>query len=370
MMKLGIFSFFTGAGFLDLGFESEGYESLYANEISPEFCKAYRYSREKMGIHEPKYGLREISIERIIDSENEANYITKSLIDSYKKYDFVGFIGGPPCPDFSVGGKNKGKNGENGRLSQSYVDTICHYKPDFFVFENVKGLWKTKKHREFFDALCHQLQNSEYSLDSKLLNAIEFGVAQDRERVFLIGIKNSLLGKHSQNGRIVGFQWSNFAKYSSSIKKSVDWPKTSKFVEDSVLPKPIDIPEDLTVEHWFQKNDVTNHANSNDYFIPRAGLEKMKTYCEGDVSKKCFKRLHRWRYSPTAAYGNNEVHLHPYKPRRLSVSEALAIQSLPKEFVMPETLSLSSKFKTIGNGVPFLLAKGVSASLKSYLQLL
>ena len=64
--------------------------------------------------------------------------------------------------------------------------------------------------------------------------------------------------------------------------------------------------------------------------------------------------MHRWRYSPTAAYGNNEVHIHPYKPRRISVAEALAIQSLPAIFELPETMTLSDMFKSIGNGVPFL----------------
>ena len=93
----------------------------------------------------------------------------------------------------------------------------------------------------------------------------------------------------------------------------------------------------------------------------------MKTFDEGDDSKKCYKRLHRWRYSPTAAYGNNEVHLHPYKARRLSVSEALAIQSLPKEFELPQSISLSAMFKTIGNGVPFVLAQGVAKTLKDFL---
>lgn len=93
----------------------------------------------------------------------------------------------------------------------------------------------------------------------------------------------------------------------------------------------------------------------------------MKRFEEGDDSKKCYKRLHRWRYSPTAAYGNNEVHLHPYKAQRLSVAEALSIQSLPKEFVLPPDISLSAKFKTIGNGVPYLLAKGVAETIRDYL---
>ena len=94
----------------------------------------------------------------------------------------------------------------------------------------------------------------------------------------------------------------------------------------------------------------------------------MQVIDEGDDSRKSYKRLHRWRYSPTVCYGNNEVHLHPWLARRLSVAEALALQSLPKEFVLPETMSLSSKFKTIGNGVPFVLAKSMAERLKKYLE--
>ena len=88
---------------------------------------------------------------------------------------------------------------------------------------------------------------------------------------------------------------------------------------------------------------------------------------EGDVSKKSYKRLHRWRYSPTAAYGNNEVHLHPYKERRISVAEAMSIQSLPKEFVLPSEMTLSDMFKSIGNGVPYLLAYKIALSIKSFI---
>lgn len=91
------------------------------------------------------------------------------------------------------------------------------------------------------------------------------------------------------------------------------------------------------------------------------------TVAEGDDSKKSYKRLHRWRYSPTAVYGNNEVHLHPYKPRRLTVAEALAIQSLPKAFELPAYMTLSNMFKTVGNGVPYLAAYGIAKSILAYL---
>ena len=111
---------------------------------------------------------------------------------------------------------------------------------------------------------------------------------------------------------------------------------------------------------------VINHPNADMYFKPRAGIVRFKTKDEGDIEKKCYKRLHRWRYSPTAAYGNNEVHIHPYLPRRISVSEALAIQSLPKDFVVPHTITLTDAFKTIGNGVPFVLAKGIASEIYDF----
>ena len=88
---------------------------------------------------------------------------------------------------------------------------------------------------------------------------------------------------------------------------------------------------------------------------------------KGDDKKKSYKRLHRWRYSPTVAYGNNEVHIHPYEARRISVAEALALQSLPREFVIPHNITLTDAFKTIGNGVPYLAAKGIANSLFDYL---
>ena len=125
--------------------------------------------------------------------------------------------------------------------------------------------------------------------------------------------------------------------------------------------------QELTVEYWFRKNDVLNHPNSQHHFQPRAGITRFAAVEEGDVSKKSYKRLHRWRYSPTACYGNNEVHLHPYKIRRISVAEALAIQSLPKEFVLPDNMTLTNMFKTIGNGVPYLAAKGIANTIWDFL---
>ncbi|XQK39965.1 DNA cytosine methyltransferase [Escherichia coli] len=103
------------------------------------------------------------------------------------------------------------------------------------------------------------------------------------------------------------------------------------------------------------------------YLRPELGLARFQSVEEGDDSKKSYKRLHRWRYSPTAAYGNNEVHLHPYKPRRITVAEALAIQSLPKNFELPGDMTLSNMFKTVGNGVPYIAALGIAQSILQHL---
>lgn len=132
--------------------------------------------------------------------------------------------------------------------------------------------------------------------------------------------------------------------------------------------KPEGISEDLIVDYWFKKNNVENHPNAHQYYTPRAGLAKFLVIPEGDDSKKSYNCLHRWRPSPTVAYGNNEVHLHPYKARRLSVAEALALQSLPKEFVLPPTITLSNAFKTVGNGVPYEAAKGSAETILDFLK--
>ena len=149
--------------------------------------------------------------------------------------------------------------------------------------------------------------------------------------------------------------------------QSLPWPRTDTFEENSFMKKPSGIIDDLTVQYWFDKNDVVNHPNNNDCF-GQNNREKYVTIEEGRTKGKSFKRLHRWRYSPTACYGNNEVHLHPYLPRRISVAEALAIQSVPKDFVLPADIPLSVKFKTVGNGVPFLLAYGIAKELHSWIE--
>lgn len=367
---INIFSFFSGAGFLDLGFETEPYYNIvYVNEFHKAFNDIYQYSRKKMDLPLPKYGHHVEDITELLQEDKLATLI--ELLRKSKKEKITGIIGGPPCPDFSVAGKNKGKDGENGKLSGTYTKIICSTKPHFFLFENVKGLYRTAKHREFFEQLKDRFKKAGYCLTERLVNAIEYGTPQDRERIILIGIHKSTVKQLNipvLGTELLDFPWDKYKSYKLDDIKSRPWPAVSPYNENSILPAPNGIIKELTVEYWWEKNDVEHHPNAKMFFKPRAGIVRFNSKDEGDDKKKCFKRLHRWRYSPTAAYGNNEVHIHPYKPRRISVAEALAIQSLPKEYELPPSTSLSDAFKTIGNGVPFLLANSIAKSIADYLK--
>ena len=361
MNNYSIFSFFSGSGFLDLGFENSGFDIVLVNEYLTSFMRAYKHSRERMGMCPSKYGYFNIDINEFLVSKKNVlfDYVNKEK----ESGTLVGFIGGPPCPDFSVAGKNKGRDGDNGKLSQSYINVITEFKPDFFLFENVKGLWKTTRHRQFYEELKAQLYANGYITTDRLCNALEFGAPQDRERILLFGIKADVFNKYD----LSDFPWNKYINYSLDDIKKMPWPECNGFSADSELSCPDGILKEITVQYWFEKNDVYKHPNAKDYFTPRRGLHRMQSIDEGDVSRKSYKRLHRWRYSPTVAYGNNEVHLHPFKARRLSAAEAMALQSLPKYFELPYDMTLTDKFKTIGNGVPYLLSKGVAQTIKDYL---
>lgn len=211
MNKLNIFSFFSGSGFLDLGFELNGYSIELVNEFSSSFINAYKYSRKQMGLKVPKYGYSNIDINEYLEKRSEEllHYIT----DARQGDNLVGFIGGPPCPDFSVAGKQRGRYGDNGKLSLSYVQLIISQQPDFFLFENVKGLWKTAKHREFYEELKTMLSESGYYMTDRLTNAIEFGAPQNRDRILLFGVNKKLFPNCTENP-LVDFPWKKYIKYS------------------------------------------------------------------------------------------------------------------------------------------------------------
>ncbi len=348
MVKIDVYAFFSGLGFLDLAFEtSENCRVVLANEFQSEYARSYCYAREQMGIK---------SVTPIVGSSEDfltgdkAELLSRKIRESRKAGNKVVFIAGPPCPDFSVAGKNKGGSGENGRLTRVYFDLVIQFRPDAFVFENVKGLYRTKIHRAFFEKMKKSIHDVYGATDEKLMNSLWFGAPQDRDRIILIGVKGR---------ELLNIPWENSFKFTKTQIEGFAWPSVDAYCENSKRRILANVPRELTVQHWFDTNLVEDHPNSLDFFKPRQGLRRFKVVGEGDDSRKSYKRLHRWRYSPTVAYGNNEVHLHPYKSRRLTVSESLSLQGLPRAFALPADVTLTDKFKMIGNGVPYPMGQAI-----------
>jgi DNA (cytosine-5)-methyltransferase 1 len=364
--RIPILSFFTGGGFLDMGFEQSGFNIVWTNEINTIFADMYCFGTTKW--RHSFYG--EAKVAKISDTRDIELVSTSEIL--HKAFpkgrpNFFGIIGGPPCPDFSSGGKHRGGNGMNGRLSMIYVQTICKIKPYFFVFENVPGLYKTKIHREFLRNLELHLERNNYCLDLKIINSLDFGVPQDRERLFMIGIKKRIVKKCI--GRTVCVNergWFSWPKPQYEYAKSkYSWPDIVK--RGKMPSKPRNVPKELTVNSILNsKNDPSKLPNGLDFFKPHS--EKFLTIREGDTHRKSFKKLHRHRFRPTVCYGHNEVHLHPWKKRRLSVREAMRIQGIPDEYILPEDKPLSDKFTFISNGVPVPLSFAVANSLQHFFE--
>ncbi|MDX1965432.1 MAG: DNA cytosine methyltransferase [Pirellulales bacterium] len=366
-MIIPILSFFTGGGFFDLGFKQAGFAICWTNENCPAFVEGYAHGMSAWLSSFKKTQTTKADISNTSSiCDLSARKVLNEAFDSPLP-DVFGIIGGPPCPDFSNGGTHAGGNGINGQLTTTFVDMICGIKPSFFVIENVAGLYRFHKHRKFLHKKIYQLQENGYAVDYRILNALEFGVPQDRERIFVVGFKRPLaqkaLGRKLTADEREWFVWPENDTYKGA--KSLPWPRVSPFGKEPSLPD--DLPIELTVFPALLGNgDPEKVANGCDFFNPYS--DKFKQVKEGDVSRKSFKRLHRYRFSPTAWYGNQEVHLHPWKARRLSVREALRIQTVPDEYVLPSDMTLSAKFKMTCNGVPCIMANHLASMVQIFLE--
>lgn len=365
--KIPLLSFFSGGGFMDMGFMNAGFDVIWTNEFDKTFAKFY-----KEGISSWKRDKNNIIVtsEEGISNTNSIKEITADQIileafagDKPAKF---GIIGGPPCQDFSVNGNLNGFQGEKGTLTDSYLYKILELQPSFFVMENVTGLIKVKKNAKHFLDLLRTMEEN-YLIDWGVLNSLEYGVPQSRERIFVIGINKSQYNVEIIQKNING-QWFPFKqniKYDSP-QKAYKWPEPVAF--GSAVSKTHNAPYELCLDSCLvPTKDELKVANANEYFNLKGDNQRFKHIKEGETNRPSFKRLHRYKYSPTACYGNNEVHLHPYQLRRLSVREALRIQGVKDSYVLTTKGMLSKKFKMIGNGVPTPLAEGIASNLKVFL---
>ncbi|MPM55071.1 Modification methylase HaeIII [bioreactor metagenome] len=363
--KVPILSFFSGGGFMDMGFEKAGFEIVWTNEFDETFAKLHATGitswRKSQG-----NGIKA----EIFNTKSITGISAKEIVEEAfpnGKPNHFGMIGGPPCQDFSMNGSLKGFGGERGKLTIVFFDRILELNPAFFVMENVTGLTKRKDTKEFLRSLLKRVEEK-YYIDYEKLNSLDFGVPQHRERMFFVGFRKDLIENGSVQLDLFG-RWFPFPvneKYQNAATK-YNWGKQVPFGKS--LVKPQDVPLELCVESCLvPDNKINITPNANEFFNLYITETNLRAIDEGETNRPSFKRLHRFKYSPTTCYGNNEVHLHPYLHRRLSVREALRIQGVPDEYILPEELPLSKKFKMIGNGVPVPLAEAVACAVKEFIK--
>ena len=362
--KIPILSFFSGGGLMDMGFEQAGFEVIWTNEFDEVFAKLHA-----AGVTSWRKSIGNGIKAEIFNTKSIIEVKSKEIISEAfpnGKPEHFGMIGGPPCQDFSMNGSLKGFSGERGKLTIVYFDKILELKPTFFVMENVTGLTKRKDTKEYLQTLLKRVEK-EYYVDHEKLNSLNYGVPQHRERVFFVGIRKDCMSKKAIEQASFG-KWFPFPvneKYHDSATK-YNWGKQVPF--GNKLKKPEDVPFELCVESCLvPQREINSIPNANEFFNLYVDEKTLQAIEEGETNRPSFKRLHRFKYSPTTCYGNNEVHLHPYLHRRLSVREALRIQGVPDEYVLPFELPMTKKFKMIGNGVPVPLAKAVAEKLKDFL---
>ncbi|MCB2380358.1 DNA cytosine methyltransferase [Hymenobacter sp. BT635] len=364
-VSIPVLSFFTGGGLMDMGFEQAGFQVVWTNEMDPEFVRLYEAGMTAWRrAADPQAKEAKITAPGRLMEAGEPTEVLQQAFGSAPPPLF-GMIGGPPCQDFSIAGLQAGFAGTRGSVTHEYCLYVHYMRPAFFVMENVTGLLRTK-HRQGFEDLLEFL-GRDYVTDFSLLNSLDYGVPQNRERLFLIGLRRDLL-KPTIAPETFQMGWANWVveQTHAGVKGKYKWPTV---VSKGKEPKPPRTAKQLRlcVERCLVPEELESSTpNATDRF--NLYSDKPANTPEGMVSNRSFKRLHRYRFSPTACYGNNEVHLHPWRNERLSVREVLRIQGVEDSYVLPPGQPLSAKFKMIGNGVPVPLAYGIARTVSRLLQ--
>jgi len=322
-----VISLFSGAGGLDLGFEKAGFEIAMANEYDKTIWDTYEKNHKAPLI------------------KGDIRNIKESVFPS----DIDGIIGGPPCQSWSEAGSLRGINDSRGQLFFDYIRILKDKKPKFFLAENVSGML-ANRHSEAVQNILGMFKECGYDVSVTLVNASDYGVPQDRKRVFYIGFKNDLNVK---------FQFPSPTTASSESKK------TLKDAIGDLHGK--EIPA-LSKNKTNGKLEILNH----EYFIG--------AYSTIFMSRN---RVRSWNEPAfTVQASGRQCQLHPQAPkmekiglnkcqfvegkenlyRRLTVRECARVQGFPDDFEFIYQ-DIDDGYKMVGNAVPVELARIVAKSI-------
>ena len=172
---MNVISLFSGCGGLDLGFERAGFNVSVANEFDPTIFETFKANH-------PNTHLIEGDI-RQVTKEDIAPFLDNGEVD--------GIIGGPPCQSWSEAGSLRGIKDARGQLFFDYIRILKEFKPKFFLAENVSGML-ANRHSDAVKNIIKMFEEAGYDVSLTLVNAKDYGVAEERKRVFYIGFRNDL----------------------------------------------------------------------------------------------------------------------------------------------------------------------------------
>ncbi|GBF80933.1 DNA cytosine methyltransferase [Aphanothece sacrum] len=367
---------FAGAGGMTLGFEQAGFDVLASVEIDPIHCIIHEYNF-------PFCTVICRSLENVSAREIRAlSKIGNQTIDVV--------FGGPPCQGFSLIGKRCLED-ERNALIKHFIRLVLELQPKYFVIENVPGM-AIGKHQKFLEEIFDEFREIGYQVhpNYRILNAANYGVPQNRERLFLIG---SQLGLPLPNYPQIITEFKNNKVNETNIN-ILKTPTVLEAIQD--LPEANNYPE-LNYQDWV----ITDYGEASNYGKKLRNLSKI----DDDYSYKRdydFKLLTgslRTNHNQTSIYrfaktpqgkiepvsrfyklhpdglcntlragtpSNRGAHtsprpIHPFTPRCITVREAARLHSYPDWFRFHVTKWHG--FRQIGNSVPPLLAKAVAEEI-------
>lgn len=327
-----VISLFSGCGGLDLGFEKAGFEIPVANEFDPTIYETFK-------INHPNTRLIEGDIRNISEEDFPS--------------DVDGIIGGPPCQSWSEAGALRGIEDQRGQLFFDYIRVLRKTQPKFFLAENVSGMLANRHSSAVKNIIC-LFEESNYNVTMTMVNAKDYGVAQERKRVFYIGFRKDL-------------------------KIDFKFPEGST-KDDAKKITLRDIIWDLqftAVPSGKNNNHNPEAINNNEYFTG--------AYSPIFMSRNRVKGWDEQAFTVQAS--GRQCQLHPQAPkmvkhglndcrfvegkeelyRRMTIREVARVQGFPDDFKFIYR-STNDAYKMIGNAVPVNLAYEIALAIKEAIE--
>lgn len=318
---------FAGAGGLALGLEEAGFENLLSNDFDKDSCDTLKLNR-------PNWNVVCDSVENLAEKD-----LLKMLNIKEGELDLLS--GGYPCQSFSYAGKRLGLNDVRGTMFYYYAKILKQLKPKIFLAENVKGL-VSHDGGKTLQTMINVFEEIGYRVQYRVLNAWDYGVAEKRERVVIIGIRNDIQ---------VDYEYPTPHDYKPVLRdvlknvpksEGATYPQSKKEVFDLVPPGGCwrDLPEDIARSYM---------KGSYNLGGGKTGMARRISWDEPSLTilcSPCMKQTDR---------------CHPDETRPFTVRESARIQSFPDTWQFCG--NLHSKYKQIGNAVPVNLAKEIGLSI-------